>query len=65
LLYQLSYVGAERAKIASHDCGGKDKIGNYSNTNVSPISGGARLASDVAASKVLSAYPKTSVFCHT
>jgi hypothetical protein len=28
LLYQLSYVGVERAKIASHDCGGKDKIDN-------------------------------------
>jgi hypothetical protein len=64
LLYQLSYVGAERAKIASHDCGSKDKIDNYGNTNFSPISAGARLASNVAASKVISAYPKMSVFCH-
>jgi hypothetical protein len=64
LLYQLSYVGAPSGQRL-HDCGGKDKIDDYGNTNVSPISAGVRLASDVAASRVLSAYLKTSVFCHT
>ena len=31
LLYQLSYVGAKRAKITSGDCAGKRKIANYGN----------------------------------
>src|SRR5205807_8768837 len=38
LLYQLSYIGAERAKIASAADRGKRKIDNHGSSNVSPIS---------------------------